>query len=55
MDGTVKIDIAMLSGGTAKLMRSTLAVGAHPITAQYLGDLASGKNTSPVVNQVVNP
>jgi len=55
LDGTVRIGVAMLSAGTAKFTRSTLAVGDHPITAQYLGDLASGKSTSPVVNQVVNP
>ncbi len=55
LDGTLKIGSATLNAGIAKLTRSTLAVGTHPITAQYLGDPASGKSTSPVVNQVVNP
>jgi hypothetical protein len=42
-----------LSGGVAKITKSTLAVGTHPITAQYLGDTFSAKSASPVVNQVV--
>jgi hypothetical protein len=28
-------------------------VGTHPITAQYMGDAANDKSTSPVLNQVV--
>jgi hypothetical protein len=53
LDGTTGIGSATLSGGVAKLTKSTLAVGTHPITAQYLGDAASSTSTSPVVNQVV--
>ncbi len=53
LDGTTGIGLVTLNGGVAKLTKSTLAVGTHPITAQYLGDAASAKSTSPVVNQVV--
>jgi hypothetical protein len=52
-DGTTGIGTATLTGGVATLSRKWLAVGAHPITAQYLGDAASAKSTSPVLNQVV--
>jgi Big-like domain-containing protein len=53
-DGTTAIGWATLnSSGIGKLAKSTLAVGTHPITSQYLGDAASAKSTSPVVNQVV--
>jgi hypothetical protein len=53
LDGTTGIGLVTLSGGVAKLTKSTLAVGTHPITAQYLGDAASAKSTSSVVNQAV--
>jgi len=55
LDGTTGIGFATLSEGTAILTKSTLATGTHPITALYLGDDASDKSTSSVVNQVVNP
>jgi hypothetical protein len=53
LDGTTSIGLATLSGGVAKLTKSTLAVGTHPITAHYNGDTASSTSTSSVVNQVV--
>jgi len=54
LDGTIGIGSSTLnSSGAAKLTKSKLAVGTHPITAQYLGDAFSGKSTSSVVNQVV--
>lgn len=53
-DGTTGIGSAILTGGVATLTKSTLAVGTHPITAEYLGDSSSAKSTSPVLNQVVN-
>ena len=53
LDGTVGIGSGMLRGGVATLTKSKLAVGTHPITAQYLGDAASAKSTSSVLNQVV--
>jgi len=53
LDGTTGIGSATLSGGVAKLTKSTLVVGTHPITAEYLSDAFSAKSTSAVVNQVV--
>jgi hypothetical protein len=53
LDGTTSIGLATLSGGVAKLTKSTLAVATHPITAHYNGDAASSTSTSSVVNQVV--
>jgi hypothetical protein len=53
LDGTTSIGSAALSGGVAKLTKSTLAVGTHPITAEYLSDAFSAKSTSAVVNQAV--
>jgi hypothetical protein len=56
LDGTLAIGSATLSGGgVAKLAKSSLAVGAHPITAQYKGDAVSGESTSPVLNQDITP
>ncbi|MBZ5656603.1 MAG: Ig-like domain repeat protein [Acidobacteriia bacterium] len=52
-DGTTSLGTALLNGGVAQLTKSKLAMGTHPITAQYLGDATSDKSTSPVVNQVV--
>jgi len=52
-DGTTSIGSATLSGGVATLTKSTLAVGTHPITAEYLGDADNDKSTSPVLDQVV--
>jgi hypothetical protein len=54
LDGATGIGSATLNGGVAKLTKSTLAVGTHSITAQYMGDAASAKSTSNVVNQVVH-
>jgi hypothetical protein len=53
LDGTTTLGAATLSSGVAKLTKSKLAVGTHPITAQYQGDAVSAKSTSSVVNQVV--
>jgi hypothetical protein len=53
LDGTTGIGSAALSGGVAKLTKSNLAIGTHPITAEYLSDAFSAKSTSSVVNQVV--
>jgi len=53
MDGIFGIGSATLSGGVATLTKTKLAVGTHPITAQYLGDDASAKSTSSVLDQVV--
>jgi hypothetical protein len=53
LDGTTKLGAVTLTGGIATLTKSKLAVGTHPITAQYLGDAYSDKSTSQVLNQVV--
>jgi hypothetical protein len=53
LDGTTTIGLATLRSGVAKLTKSNLAVGTHPITAHYNGDAASSTSTSAVVNQVV--
>jgi hypothetical protein len=52
-DGTTPMGSVVLSGGVATLTKSKLAVGTHPITAQYLGDGANSKSKSSVVDQVV--
>jgi hypothetical protein len=52
-DGTTGIGTVVLSSGVATLAASKLAAGTHSITAQYLGDNASAKSTSPVLYQVV--
>src|SRR5437870_5373223 len=44
-----------LSGGTATFSTTSLAVGSHSITAQYLGDGNFLTSTSTAVSQVVNP
>lgn len=53
MDGTTGMGMVTVSGGVAKLTKSTLAVGTHPITAQYLGDVNSAQRTSSALDQVV--
>jgi hypothetical protein len=52
-DGTTGIGYLALNGGVATLTKSKLAIGTHSITAQYLGDGASAKSTSSILNQVV--
>jgi hypothetical protein len=52
-DGTKSLGTRTLTSAVATLTTSKLAVGAHPITAEYLGDANSGVSTSPVLDQVV--
>ena len=52
-DGTKSLGPRPLNGGVSTLTISSLAVGTHKITAQYLSDAYNDKSTSPVVNQVV--
>jgi hypothetical protein len=52
-DGATAIGHAPLTGGVASIKKSTLAVGTHAITAQYLSDSYNDNSTSEVVNQVV--
>jgi hypothetical protein len=52
-DGTTSIGMASLKSGMATLNKSTLGVGTHAITAQYLSDAYNDKSTSAIVEQVV--
>lgn len=53
LDGATGIGLATVSRGVATLTKSTLAVGTHSITAEYVGDAASAASTSSVLSQVV--
>jgi len=54
LDGTTTIGTATLNAsGVATFTISNLAVGTHPITAQYSGDANFNGSTSNVVNQVI--
>jgi hypothetical protein len=53
-DDDITIGTGTLSGGTATLTTSALAVGSHPITAVYEGDGSYLKKTSSVVTQLVD-
>ncbi|HTS64549.1 MAG TPA: Ig-like domain repeat protein [Candidatus Acidoferrales bacterium] len=46
LDGAMPLGTVALSGGAASLSVSTLAVGAHPITAAYSGDANYVASTS---------
>jgi hypothetical protein len=52
-DGTKVLASPTLNNGVATLSRSTLAVGTHAITAEYLGDVYNAASTSTVLEQVV--
>jgi len=52
-DGAALLGTAALSGTTARLSTSAFAVGAHAITARYLGDTAVPPSISPVFVQDV--
>jgi hypothetical protein len=52
-DARAEIGTATVNNGVAKLTRSRLAVGTHPINAEYLGDAVSARSTSAAVYQVV--
>jgi Big-like domain-containing protein len=52
-DGATAIGSVKLNGGVAMLKKSTLAVGTHAITAQYLSDSYNAKSTFNEVDQVV--
>jgi hypothetical protein len=55
MDGSNVIATQPLSGGTASITSSGLALGNHSITAVYSGDGDFQGSTSSVVNQVIVP
>ena len=53
-DGLVSMGTATLDpSGVATFITSSLAVGAHPVTAAYNGDASHQQSTSPEVTQVV--
>jgi hypothetical protein len=53
-DGTAMLGMGTLSGGTATVTTSALALGAHSITVIYGGDASFAGSTSPVLTQTVN-
>ena len=53
-DGSNTIGNGITSGGIATLATASLAVGTHPITATYVGDINFATSTSNAVSQVVN-
>lgn len=54
LDGGTQIGTVTMAGGVATLTTSTLGVGSHAISANYLGDLNYGSATSPAITQIVN-
>ena len=54
-DGGSSLGSATVSGGTASLSTSALAVGSHNITATYSGDSTHATSTSAVLTQTVSP
>ena len=55
LDGTTVLATVALSGNSAALTVSNLAVGTHAIKAAYSGDANDTGATSPVLNETVNP
>lgn len=54
LDGTTVLGTATLSSGSATFSTSTLIVGVHPISADYLGDANFQASASTVTNVAVN-
>ena len=54
IDGATPLGTVVLAGSSAALTTSALAVGTHPITAVYSGDVDDTSSTSTPVSQVVN-
>ena len=54
LDGSTVLRTATLSGGAAGMALTTLAVGAHSLTAVYSGDGNDAASTSAVLTQSVN-
>lgn len=55
LEGTAVLGTGTLNGGTAMMSISTLAVGAHTITANYAGDAQNVSSSSSVVHTVSSP
>src|SRR6185436_13069851 len=54
-DGATSLGTAPLSGGSAAINTSALAVGGHSLTAVYGGSVATAGSTSPAHSHTVNP
>jgi hypothetical protein len=55
-DGATSLGTSALnSAGTATMSISSLAVGSHSITAQYMGSFYHSTSTSPAATETVNP
>ncbi len=54
-DGTTTLGSVPLVNGSASIVTSALAAGAHSLTASYSGDLEFSASTSAVRTQTVNP
>ena len=54
LDGTTSLGSVALTGGSAVIKVSTLAVGAHAIKAVYAGDTNDTPATSPILTQNVD-
>jgi hypothetical protein len=52
-DGAISLGATTLSGGSATLVTTGLAVGMHSITAQYSGDNNYNSSTSAILIQTV--
>jgi hypothetical protein len=52
-DGSTLLGSGTVSGGVASLTTSSLSVGSHSITAQYMGDGSYNGSTSAVLAQTV--
>jgi M6 family metalloprotease-like protein len=54
LDGATSLGVAIISGGSASLAVSSLAAGAHSITAVYSGDATNAPSTSSPLTQNVS-
>jgi hypothetical protein len=54
LDGTTVLATSTVIAGSASLTSQALAVGTHPITAVYSGDVGDTGSTSSALSQVVN-
>ena len=52
-DGNTLLGTVTLHSGMAAFTTSSLALGTHPLTANYTGDAASSPSTSSILNQIV--
>jgi hypothetical protein len=53
LDGTTVLGTGTLTNGVATLTTSSLAVGTHPVTASYAGNIDFNGANSTVINEVI--